>query len=69
MVVKHLVDIDEQALSDARAMLGTVTIKDTVNTALRLAAEQEQHAARVDAALAVLGELQLTDEVRQDAWS
>jgi Arc/MetJ family transcription regulator len=67
--MKHLVDIDEQALSDARAMLGTVTIKDTVNTALRLAAEQEQHAARVDAAIAALAGLQMTDEDRLTAWS
>jgi hypothetical protein len=35
-VAKHLVDIDEQALSSARAELGTGTIKDTVNRALRL---------------------------------
>ena len=27
---KHLVDIDEKALSAARAQLGTVTIKDTM---------------------------------------
>jgi len=34
-VGKHLIDIDEQALEMARAELGTSTIKDTVNTALR----------------------------------
>jgi Arc/MetJ family transcription regulator len=33
---KHLVDIDEQALRDARAELGVDTIKETVNRALRL---------------------------------
>ena len=32
---KHLVDIDEEALSAARAQLGTDTIKDTVNESLR----------------------------------
>jgi Arc/MetJ family transcription regulator len=37
-MAKHLVDIDEQALRDARAQLGVDTIKDTVNGALRLAA-------------------------------
>lgn len=32
---KHLVDIDERALRAAREELGTDTIKDTVNRALR----------------------------------
>jgi hypothetical protein len=34
----HLVDIDEQPLSAARAELGTDTIKATVNESIRLAA-------------------------------
>jgi Arc/MetJ family transcription regulator len=34
---KHLVDIDERALRAAREALGTDTIKDTVNRALRQA--------------------------------
>ena len=34
---KHLVDIDERALRAAREELGTDTIKDTVNRALRQA--------------------------------
>jgi Arc/MetJ family transcription regulator len=34
-VAKHLVDIDEAALRAAQAELGTGTIKETVNTALR----------------------------------
>ena len=36
-MAKHLVDIDEQALLNARAQLGAGTIKETVNRALRLA--------------------------------
>jgi len=32
---KHLVDIDEQALRAAQTKLGTETIKETVNRALR----------------------------------
>jgi Arc/MetJ family transcription regulator len=40
--VKHLVDIDEDALSTARAKLGSKTIKETVNRALRLAGEEHQ---------------------------
>jgi Arc/MetJ family transcription regulator len=35
-VAKHLIDIDEQALRDARDQLGAKTIKETVNRALRL---------------------------------
>ncbi|MEE6140638.1 hypothetical protein SKC41_30555 [Mycobacterium sp. 050128] len=47
---KHLIDIDEQALRMARAELGTTTIKETVNAALRLAtsARAEQVAAALD---------------------
>ncbi len=36
-MAKHLVDIDEQALRNARIQLGAGTIKETVNRALRLA--------------------------------
>lgn len=35
---KHLIDLDEDRLGAARAELGTTTIKDTVNEALRLIA-------------------------------
>ncbi|MYH96117.1 MAG: type II toxin-antitoxin system VapB family antitoxin [Acidimicrobiia bacterium] len=34
-MTKRLIDIDDQALEDARALLDGATIKDTVNTALR----------------------------------
>ena len=37
-VTKHLVDIDDDTLGAARAELGTATLKETVNEALRLAA-------------------------------
>ena len=37
-MTKHLVDIDDDTLSAARAELGTRTLKDTVNASLRLAA-------------------------------
>ncbi len=36
VVTKRLVDIDDDLLDDARSQLGTATIKDTVNEALRL---------------------------------
>ena len=34
-MAKHLVDIDEKALMAAKRELGTTTLKDTVNEALR----------------------------------
>jgi hypothetical protein len=63
-VTKHLVDIDEDALSAARAELRTATLKDTVNTALRLAASSRDE--RVLRALDVLAGADLDD--REDAW-
>jgi Arc/MetJ family transcription regulator len=61
---KHLVDIDEAALSAARVELGTETLKDTVNEALRRAAAPlDAHVARAFDRLAAadLGD-------REDAW-
>jgi Arc/MetJ family transcription regulator len=62
-MAKHLVDLDEEALGAARAELGT-TIKDTVNEALRHAAEQRR--PRVLRALDTLAAAELDD--RADAW-
>lgn len=64
VVAKHLVDIDEHALSAARAELGTKTIKDTVNTALRRAAQGRDQ--KIDEALATLASTDLDD--RAGAW-
>ena len=61
---KHLIDLDERALADAKAALGTSTMRDTVNQSLRLAAEQTHQ--RVDAALSSLAEVDFDD--RDDAW-
>lgn len=61
---KHLVDIDESALTAAKAELGTTTIKDTVNTALRRAGAQSDQT--VDAALDTLAAAELID--RDRAW-
>ena len=63
-VAKHLIDLDEARLGAARAELGTSTIKDTVNEALRLATTQRQE--RIRAALDRLGAADLDD--RDDAW-
>lgn len=63
-MVKHLIDVDEDRLGAARAELGTTTIKDTVNEALRLVSKDR--AQRVAAALDRLGQADLDD--RADAW-
>ena len=63
-MAKHLVDIDEQALSAARAELGTQTIRDTVNEALSRAAGPRS--AEVKRSLDRLARLELDE--RDDAW-
>ena len=63
-MAKHLVDIDEDALSAARAELGTHTIRDTVNEALNRAAGRRS--AHVKRSLDHLARLELDD--RNDAW-
>lgn len=63
-VTKHLVDIDDDTLGAARAELGTTTLKDTVNAALRLAASSRDE--RVARALDALASADLGD--REDAW-
>jgi hypothetical protein len=63
-MAKHLVDIDEAALGAARAELGTTTLKDTVNQALRLVASTRDE--RVASALDVLAAADLGE--RDDTW-
>ena len=63
-MAKHLIDLDEKALGAARAELGTSTIRDTVNEALRRATTRREK--RVSKALDVLSTARLGD--RMDAW-
>jgi Arc/MetJ family transcription regulator len=63
-MTKHLVDIDDEALGAARATLGTQTIKETVNEALRAAAGERS--AIVKEAFDRLGWARLVD--RESAW-
>jgi Arc/MetJ family transcription regulator len=63
-MVKRLVDLDEEALAAARAELGTSTMKDTVNEALRRAGSARS--TTVSDALDRLGRRQLPR--REDAW-
>lgn len=64
LMAKHLVDIDDDALNAARAELGTESIKDTVNQALRRAARERPKVVRKS--LDVLGRVEL--DRREDAW-
>ena len=61
---KHLIDVDEHALSAARAELGTTAIKDTVNEALRRATSERSQ--RINHAFDVLARADLED--REQAW-
>jgi len=66
--MKHLVDLDDDLLEQARASLGTVTIKDTVNEALRRVSQKgREELNQAINELARLGtELPISD--RSDAW-
>jgi Arc/MetJ family transcription regulator len=63
-MAKHLIDVDEDALSAAQAELGTTTIKDTVNRALQNATASRQQ--QLAAAMEVLARADLDD--RSEAW-
>ena len=63
-MTKRLVDIDEEALAAAQAELGTSTMKDTVNAALRRAGQSRSR--RVKEALDRLARRHLP--AREDAW-
>ncbi len=63
-MAKHLVDIDEEALDDAKRELGTATIKDTVNLALRRAGTQRRR--DIKRQLDVLAQADLAP--REQAW-
>jgi len=59
---KILIDVDEDALAEASALLGTTTKKDTVNQALRETARRLRRAQAL-ARLAELGESGAFDEL------
>jgi Arc/MetJ family transcription regulator len=65
-MTKVLIDIDDEALAEASELLGTKTKKDTVNTALRSAAQQLRRAKAL-ARLAELGEAGAFDELLDKA--
>ncbi len=63
-MAKHLVDIDDEALGAAKAQLGTETIKETVNEALRRVSRGRSKS--VAGAIDVLMRAKLQD--RERAW-
>ena len=63
-MAKHLVDIDDEALGAAQAQLGTETIKETVNEALRRVSRGRSRS--VSKAIEVLARAKLQD--RERAW-
>jgi Arc/MetJ family transcription regulator len=62
--MRTVIDLDDEALADAAAELGTTTKVATVNEALRLAAARRRTAAYLD----LLAELDLGDDDRSQAW-
>lgn len=64
--VKHLVDLDEEALAAAREHLGTKTIKDTVNAALNLATGRTASGEEITAALDTFAAMEFID--REELW-
>ncbi|HEV7707219.1 MAG TPA: type II toxin-antitoxin system VapB family antitoxin [Asanoa sp.] len=61
-MTKVLIDVDDDALAEASALLGTKTKKDTVNTALRETAVRLRRAEAL-ARLAEIGETGAFDDL------
>jgi len=62
--MRTVIDLDDQALADAAAELGTTTKVATVNEALRMAAARRRTAAYLD----LLAELDLDEENQARGW-
>jgi len=71
-VTKRLIDVDDDVLEAAKQVLGTDTIKDTVNSALRASVQAAERRQRLDAeALKRFADASrdlLDDDVMADAW-
>jgi Arc/MetJ family transcription regulator len=69
--MKHLIDMDDELLGRVKEILGTQTLKATVDAALRLVEQQapdqaKNRAAQIDAWAKLCEEIPLAD--RQEAW-
>ena len=62
--MRAVIDLDDEALVDAAAELGTTTKVATVNEALRLAAARRRTAAYLD----LLAQLDMYEDDRNRAW-
>jgi Arc/MetJ family transcription regulator len=62
--MRTVIDLDDEALADAAAELGTTTKVATVNKALRLAAARRRTAVYLD----LLAVLDLGEDGRAGAW-
>jgi Arc/MetJ family transcription regulator len=62
--MRTVIDLDDSALTEATAELGTTTKVATVNAALRLAAARRRTREYLD----LLRELDLSDEASADPW-
>ncbi|MET0275716.1 MAG: type II toxin-antitoxin system VapB family antitoxin [Acidimicrobiia bacterium] len=69
-MTKHLVDIDDDTLATAKELLGTSTIKATVNRALDEAVALQRRIALLDALRdpTIFNFGDDPDAVRRDAW-
>jgi Arc/MetJ family transcription regulator len=71
-MTKRLIDVEDESLDAARRALGTATIKDTVNAALRASAQAAERRERVNVdALKRFADASrdlLDEEVMADAW-
>ena len=72
VMTKRLIDVDDDVLEAAKRVLGTDTIKDTVNSALRASVQAAERRQRVDQAavkrFAQASRDLLDDDVMTDAW-
>jgi Arc/MetJ family transcription regulator len=65
-MTKVLVEVDDDALAEASALLGTTTKKDTINTALRETVQRLRRANAL-ARLSEMGEAGAFDELLDKA--
>ncbi len=66
--MKHLVDVNDELLQRAMTVLGTSTIKATVDEALKIATERDRAKleAAIDRLAVVVSEMPVLD--RANAW-
>lgn len=70
-MTRTLLDLDDEALGRAAAVLGTSSKVDTVNSALRIVAagvHDDDRRQRFDALLTLVGDRLAETSVRDEAW-